>query len=384
VTRRLLTNSMRRTFTQCRRKYFFVYPERLSPIVTAPPLSFGQLVHDCLEDFHINKNVLFDHVMNAWEIKHHAEVDAAAGSNEYADVDHDKIADLRKLATGMMQGYVQRYANDLNTWRILACEKPFRYPISTFKSGTRGRSSATWDFGGKIDLLFADQDGSWILENKTTQETDKDKYETTLMLDTQPIGYVWGAEKLIQEMGWPPLRGIIYNVLRKKLPADPHPLKCKSCKGSGQPTKKAQKEGHTSCPTCNATGVVGISTKQSTDTTVEKYVAAIRSYPHLDINDKDYEDVISMLTSRGDRFFWRFWHPVSLQDIEDWERETYQITRDIDTCEAFYRNVSACSVNGRKCPYRRICLEDDPIARRNFIVRDTEHPELKAEEIDAA
>ena len=384
--RRLITNSMRRTFTNCRRQYLFRYNERLQPIVGAPPLKFGSLIHDCLEDFHSNKNVFFDRVINTWESDYKKEVASLQdpGDPYGADVDYDKIEAMHKLAAGMMMGYIKKHGDDLNNWKILAVEKPFRFPLYTFSDGVRGRRSGKWDMGGKLDLMFADKDGSWLMEHKTTVETDKDNYESGLMLDTQPRGYVWAARQIIEQEGWPPLRGILYNVLRKKLPMDPKHLKCKSCKGSGEPTKTAQKKDPnlTECPTCVGTGIIGVSQAQNTDTTVEKYAAAIKQYPHLDVND--YEDTLQKLTARGDRFYWRFWHHISESDVSEWERETYQVTRDIDTAESFYRNISVCNINGRKCPFRRICLEDSEMGRRNFTVRDDEHPELKAEEIDTA
>ena len=392
MSRRVQTNSARRVFTHCRRQYWFKYIEKLDPIFTAPPLSFGTLIHNCLESFHKDKEVLFDGTINAWRDAYVAEFNAVNQDPDFVgDIDTEKIEGMAELAKGMMLGYVAKNAKDLNTWEILAVEEPFRFPLRTICSKCNGkgcqacdgaglgRRSPVWDQAGKLDLVIKDEGLVWVVENKTTVETDRDRYESDLLLDTQPRSYIRAMQHLAAERDWGRVGGLIYNVLRKRLPADPHPLKCKSCKGSGQPTKKAQKEGHTECPTCNATGVIGISKHQGTDTTIAKYTEAIRRYPHLDVND--YEDVLSKLQARGDRFFWRFYHHIGPSDLNDWEAETYQVCRDIATTDRFYRNPNACSVNGRRCPYRRICTEDDPIARRNFKQRDEAHPELTAEEI---
>lgn len=395
MSRMVQTNSARRTFTRCRRQYWFKYIQRLDPIFTAPPLSFGRLIHECLEAFHRDKTVLFDGVIKSWRDAYVAEFNSVNQDPDFVgDIDTEKIDAMAELARGMMLGYVAKYARDLNAWEILAVEEPFRLPLRTICGkcnsngcdscgGTGlGRKSPVWDQAGKLDLVMREDGLVWIVENKTTAETDPGRYESDLLLDTQPRSYLWAVRHLAEQRGWGKVGGILYNVLRKRIPADPHPLQCKSCKGSGDPSKKAIKEGATDkCPACHGTGVSGISTKQGTDTTIAKYTEAIRRYPHLDVND--YEDVLSMLQSRGDRFFWRFYHHVSETDLNDWEAETYQVCRDIATTDRFYRNPDACSVNGRRCPYRRICTEDDPIARQNFKQRDEAHPELSAEEIDA-
>ena len=393
MTRRTITNSARRAFSRCRRYYWFRYIQKLDPIFTAPPLSFGTLIHACLEDFYVNKSVLFDGIIDKWRADYLAEFHSVDSSVIEGEVDTTKIDKMAELARGMMRGYVAKRAGDLNDWEILAVEKPFRFPLHTICGKCNGngcdacggsglgRKSPVWDQAGKLDLAMRHNGLVWVVENKTTTLTDRDQYENDLGLDTQPRSYVWAVKRMIEANGWGKLGGLLYNVLRKKEPANPHPLQCKSCKGSGNPSKKAQKEGHhDKCPACVGSGVSGISKKQGTDTTIEKYTQAIRQYPHLDVND--YEDVLAMLQSRGDRFFWRFYHHVGESDLNDWETETYQVCRDIATTDRYYRNPDACTVMGRRCAFRRICTDDDPIARRNFTVREEDHPELKAEEID--
>lgn len=57
------------------------------------------------------------------------------------------------------------------------------------------------------------------------------------------------------------------------------------------------------------------------------------------------------------------------------EEELYQLSVDLRTCRFFYRNPSACSHWGG-CPYRCLCIEDTPEARRSFVRLEERHPEL--------
>ncbi len=400
ATKRLtITNSERRTFTGCRRAYWFRYIEYLEPVFSAAPLRFGSLIHDCLKSFHLREAVLFSDRIQQWRDAYVVDVNQTSDPDALADIDTSKVDKMAELANGIMLRYVEKYGDDLNRWEILGVEQPFRFPLHTpctdckgagkvgadkctrCKGSGIGRRSPQWDQAGVIDLIVGENGLVWVVEHKTTSATSRDAYESELLLDTQPRSYLWAVKQMAEKHGWGKVGGILYNVMRKKLPADPHELKCKSCKGSCKPTKTALKADPslTECPTCVGTGVIGISQKQGTDTTIEKYAAAIKKHPHLDVND--YEDTLSMLQARGDRFLWRFYHHVSEADLNDWELETYQVTRDISQTDRYYRNPNACAVPGRRCAFRRICIEDDPMARRSFKFRSEHHPEVKAEEI---
>lgn len=399
--RRVITNSTRRTFTRCRRQHWFRHEEKLEPILRAPPLAFGSLIHDCLQSFYKDKIVLHGTTIAAWRQKYIEEVQAAndVGETFGADVDTEKVDKMAELATGIMDGYVQRYAVDHNRFEVIATELPFKLPLHVPCSSCEGsgsilrddgtlercpscggrgigRRSPTWDYAGVLDLVVRELKNGliWVVEHKTTATSDRDQYESDLQLDTQPRGYVWAALQLAEQHGWGTVGGILYNCLRKKIPAEPKPTQCKRCRGTGK-----RKDGP--CQYCNETGVGAISKSQGTDTTMDLYANAIKAYPHLKI--EDYEDVLQKLRARGDRFFWRFYHHINDGDLIDWELEMYQVTRDIATTDRYYRNPDACSVNGRRCPFRRICLEDDEIARKNFNVRSEAIPEITQADLDA-
>lgn len=374
--RKLITNSTRNTFTNCHRKYKLRHKDRLEPIMRAPPLAFGSLIHECLAELYSDKVIFFDNQIDDWLQDYKDRIEQAG-----TEVDLEKAEKLAELAKGMLLGYIERFGEDLSKWRILAVEKEFRYPLPTPCSKCRGegcaacgktglgRNSPVWDYGGVIDLLIQDERGStWIVEHKTTIESDLDAYDRDLGLNMQPRGYLWAARKICIENGWPKPTGIIYNIMRKKVPSEPETTQCKRCRGTA--TRKGLP-----CEFCNATGVGGIS-RSKTDTTLDKFIAALKQHPHLDV--KNYEDIIMQLQARGDRFFKRVQYFVSDRDVIEWLLETHQIVRDIGATQHWYRDLSSCNVNGRRCPYRLICLEDNDMARAcNFHVRDSEHPEME-------
>ena len=385
TSRRSLTNSTKGSFTNCHKKYYWKHVEKLDPIVTKPPLAFGRLIHQCKEEFYKNKVVLFDSIIDQWlDDYKQTIIEAQKKSGFEGEVDLSKAEKMADLAKGIMIGYVERYAQDLNKWKILAVEKEFRYPLvvpcskcqgdgcdKCNKTGL-GRKSPVWDYSGVIDLIIQDEKNhTWIGEHKTTALSDLDEYERDLGLDMQPRGYVWAARKICQENGWPKPIGIIYNLIRKKIPATPKTTQCKKCKGTGE------KKG-SPCRDCNSTGIGGLSKAQGIDTTLDRYVEALNKHPHIDINH--YQDVILQLQARGDRFFKRVQFFISDKEIIEWLKETYQICRDIAHTKWFYRDLTSCNVNGRRCAYRSLCLDDSCMARANFKQRDTVHPELQGEE----
>lgn len=388
--RRLLTNSTRNTFTSCHRKFELAIIQRLEAILRAPPLAFGSLIHSCVEDFYNNHVVLHGPRINAW-LNGYCEIIKALEekTGEQGRVDTTKAEELATLAKGMMMGYVDRYAGDLGKWKVLACELQFRYPLPTTcpkcngtgcaqcnKTGL-GRQSPLWDYGGIQDLLIADErDTVWVVEHKTTVLSDLDQYALDLGMDMQPRGYLWAARQWCKANGHKPPVGVLYNIMRKKIPATPATTQCKRCKGKGETVKAGN------CLACAGTGVGGISKSKGIDTTLPLYLAAIKAHSHLDINH--YEDQITMLQARGDRFFKREYHYVSDREIVEWLLETHQIVRDIGTCKHWYRDLTSCNVNGRKCQFRKICLEDSISGRANFRVRESEHPELERDEDNSA
>jgi len=136
-------------------------------------------------------------------------------------------------------------------------------------------------FVGKMDGLTTDKKKHtdyWILETKTRAGAFKEEY---LLLDRQTARYMWAIATLIAngvfEPGIPKtarLRGVIYNILVKKVPRIPKLLK------SGR----------------------GLSKNQSILTTEAVYRQAIEDHG---FDPRDYEDILTHLRNKGNRFFIR-------------------------------------------------------------------------------
>jgi len=373
---------------RCRRQYKYERVEGLQPKDRAMPLRAGILFHECLEKFYCDKQVVFDAFIASELDKQVLQIQADPSSFRTTE---EELREMGELVLGMVRGYVEKYADDHRRFEVLAVEREFRFalrvPCSScdasgdnggapcaFCSGTgMGRKSPVWDCLGYIDLILGDKDlgVSLVCESKTSADADLDTFAHKMVLSPQPIPYVYAAREIAASEGWTPISGLFYNVARKKLPAEPYRLQCKKCKGT-------KEKGGAPCDACVGTGSSGLSKSQGTDTTLEKYLAALRELPHVDA--AEYVDVISKLTSRdGSNFYWRAQHSVTDEQINEWLLEAYQTTRDIMEAERsgrYYRNLEACDTPGRRCPFRSLCLENNPTARSKFTTRE----QRKAEE----
>jgi hypothetical protein len=369
---KLISNSRRKTWAGCRRRFQFRYMDNLEPVVDSPVLTTGRLLHACLQAFYKDKIVLFDSIIRQWlEAYRKAVMGVDAEVLEFEP--GDKAEEIGDLVRGLMAGYVARHADDLDKWEVLAVEKEFTVPLRTLCGACKGagcdkcggagqgRTSSSWSYHLILDLLIREEGHVWVVEHKSTTLTNPDEYERDLSLDTQPRGYVYAAAKLCEERGWPKPIGVLYNCLRRKVPSEPKATQCRSCKATGK-----AKDGSL-CVACAGSGVGGLSATMP-DSTVQVFLDTLRKYPHL--KSADYQEQIAALQMRGDRFYYRFRHFVSDAEILDWQRETYQVCRDIDTTDYYYRNTEGCKAYGRRCPYYRLCIEDNELARRNFKTRE--------------
>ena len=348
MEKQVLTNSKRASFTRCRRRYQYEHIEKLSPRWEGVPLRWGTLMHLIIADLWTG---------DEWEPTIAAWVDAALvalADAQEATTTEDEIHELGQLAFKLAQRYEQKYLDDRTRYEVLAIEQAFKLPVRVpckecWGAGCQacggigfGRANPIWEYAGKIDRIVRDRVTglAWVHELKTTTLTDPDKFTVNLNMNAQPRGYVWAAAQLLDE----PIHGVLYDVIRRKRPAVPEPLK----RG-------------------------GLSKAKGTDTTYELYAQAIKDNG---LDTADYADVLAMLQARGDTFLYRHEVYIPVRDLRDFEAEIWQIGRDISGTDYYYRNLEACSTPGRTCPFRRICLEDDELARRSFVVRDDALPEI--------
>ncbi len=191
---------------------------------------------------------------------------------------------------GMAKGYMTHYnKKDLKTWRWIKAEHAF---------SIKNIFGSSISFDGRIDGIFENKDGIWILENKTTKDLIWFSHDQCKM-SLQTMGYMYAVTKTL---GIKP-KGVLWNIVRK-------------------PTRRL-KNGQT----------------------VEEYCEEIKD---------DY-------LARPDFFFIRYQPIVTSQRILEWEKEFEQIVADLEVCYAntdnldiWYKNPTTCGQYGG-CEYFPLC-----------------------------
>lgn len=286
----------------------------------------------------------------AWHDAHPEDVDGAEDDKATA-----------KTTTGMLDGYIAAFGDDMKHWKVLAVEPQMArwlvHPVTGKPLRDRiilkgKRVFRRWAYGGAMDLLVQLPDGSiWFMEHKTTKESNLDKYVRKLDWDPQIRGYAWSCADPILTVTTDvkePLRisGVIYNVARTKVPQEPELM----VKG-------------------------GLSKAKDIDTTRALYMAAIKRHG---LNPDAYADVLERLL--GKTFFHREHYVFTDPELEDFGRDISHAALDVMASEHgnyFPRQQSVCTgIAPMPCEFKHICLSDTPMARKPFTVRGIRHVEL--------
>lgn len=198
----------------CPKKFWFRYEMGLVPqTITDTVLSFGSLIHKCLELWHKPETPVMDMSIagRAWYIQskiNETYPNRNGDSNQKA---------LWHYATGMMTGYQKRYPQETESFNVKAVE--------TFAYGAIRNPQARNAHGKSYKVIFAlkadglvEQDSAngpwgdttWLLEHKTASLIDG-AYLEKLQTDLQIISYAL----YLQEAFGIKITGVIYNVLVK-------------------------------------------------------------------------------------------------------------------------------------------------------------------------
>ena len=314
------------TWLSCRAKHDFRFNHLLVPAEERQPLTLGRAVHIGLEVWYLTSNL--DHALQAM-------AEYLEGSS-YSE-------ELVPLASGMLTGYVEHWRGQ-DDFEVLHVEMPFRVPLVT----PTGRASRIFDLVGRVDMVVKKADGSiWLVEHKTVGNKDP-HYFRRLETDNQIRAYAWAVSRFLGVS----IRGVLYNVLRSKLPVEPDVLK-------------------------NGT----ISKRANIDTTLDVFQAALA---RTNSNPVDYVEIIERLRTEDNTFFMRKELEIPAEDLQRWALETYAITRDMRRSRIVYRNPTACALHGG-CEYRDICAgllpADEVSTRYRSIV--LKHPELSDVDLDS-
>jgi len=185
------TYSMWSLFRNCRKACEYRYVLGLVPQEKDPNLSFGSLIHECLQRWHGNR-----------DLREVSDFIDGACANRTSD---DSVRKDWHLAREMMAGYAVRYPAE--DFAVVELERTFEGPIINPETGAASRSFV---LAGKVDGIVRIGDEHFVLEHKTASTIDAD-YLERLWTDFQIAIYSHYVE---QTLGIP-ITGVIYNVLAK-------------------------------------------------------------------------------------------------------------------------------------------------------------------------
>ena len=268
-----------RAFKACRRQWQWSSPlgENLEPDKPYAPFFLGRVVHTALELYYRTggKVSLYD----ATDISLTIEREKMESAGTLWESEEEMLTEQSALAFGLMEHYniwVNGKDHNRSPWgddnlEYLDMETVFHVPIMTEK----GKPSNRVFLGGRFDgIVRRRDDGSlWLFESKTTRSIME--LQKTLAFDEQAGGYIYAAQILLGEQ----VHGVIYNIMRKKVPTRPRALN-------------------------NGT----LSQNKSIDTTMDYYWAAVKEH-HPDMEKEElqemYGDILQHLFDKGNTFFSR-------------------------------------------------------------------------------
>ena len=187
----MTTEQLWSQFRDCRKKAYWRFVERLDPLEMAWNLSFGWLIHRCLEQWHQRREL--DPVL--------ALIDEALGPRG-SSVETKRAW---HLARAMMVGYAARYAKE--DFEIVALGATFRGDIVNPATGKKSRSFC---LAGRVDGVVRLGDKNYLFEHQTASSVDDD-FLKRLWADFQ----VTLRANYIERQLAMPISGVVYDILVK-------------------------------------------------------------------------------------------------------------------------------------------------------------------------
>jgi hypothetical protein len=322
------TYSMWNLFRNCRKAAQYRYVLELVPIERDRHLSFGSLIHACLERWHHTREL--------------------ASVQEYIDracPNRAQEADERRvwhLATAMMRGYAARYATE--EFEVVSLEKTFEGEIVNPETGIASRSFV---LAGKVDGIVRVKGEYFLLEHKTAASVDA-SYLERLWTDFQITIYAYYVERALGIR----IAGVLYNLL----------VKARLQQGAGE-SEEAFAERHAALIRKSLLG---------------KSAAKRR----LAETDEEFQARLANKYSEQEMFHRELLY-VSRAQFDTLQAELWELTQaflDARRRDVWYQNTSYCFQYGRPCPYFALCRSGgNPNVLENFYERRPPHEELRAE-----
>ncbi|MBI5788731.1 MAG: PD-(D/E)XK nuclease family protein [Candidatus Schekmanbacteria bacterium] len=320
------TYSLWSQFRNCRKGCDYRYLQGLVPISKDANLSFGALIHECLELWHRERDLakVLDHIDRAYP-------------NRVQDEEQKKN---RHLATAMMTGYAACFAEE--KFHVIALEKGFKGRIINPSTGVSSRS---FTIAGKVDGIVHLEGEYFLLEHKTASQIDSG-YLERLWTDFQIILYAW----YVRETMGIPIAGIIYNIL----------VKAKLQQGKGETEAEFEERK------------AELLAKSKTGKT-----SAQRKLPE---SDADFQTRLAVKYAEPG-IFQREMLYISRDRYAVLQAELWELTQAFLEARRrghFYQNTAFCFHFNRPCAYYPICSADNPAnVIENHYQVTAPHEELK-------
>lgn len=349
---------------KCKKQWFYRFLLMLDSLGFKKNLELGSYVHHLLDEFYLPSDMsirceLIDAATLQVVIQSRYEWVLTASQKYFDEKTKDlfeeemqKYFDMRDEAEAIVTRYISNNAEDLLKFSILATEQEFCIPVYNPK----GKPTKD-QFRGKFDMIVMDEfDSTWFYEHKTTALSVDNRFED-VDLEIQLNNYFMVASKMYEDFA-----GGVLNVIRKKAPRIPEPLK------SGK----------------------SLSVDKKIDTTYELYLEAIEKYG---FKKEDYTEILNILKEKGDRFFGRMIVSRSQAQLDETRNEIFyaikQIKADVKAFEKskdesiFFRCPDMFCKN---CSYFNLCILDSKkgdikdYITSNFTKRLAMNPELSVKE----
>ena len=374
TTLRVITNSERSRFA-CEREWAYRYLDGLSRDLEAAPLRTGGLWHDCQQYLYegalwqgsnLDAHALtYRDVIAPWIEKQAERVSEA--EPEIAERWNRETVEQAGLVTALLRGYLHVWGDsDRETFEVIAVEPQFARALTHPGTGVQIEDVVKvkdkllrrpWFYGGGADRILRDKRTGllWLLELKTTAARDLQRYLTKLDVDQQTRGYAWALRGVTTgDVPSMEVAGVIYDVVRKKVPTVPKVLK------SGK-----------------------ISKDKRIDTTRDVYETAVVAAGQ---DPAEYADFTETLPG-WESFFARTHLPFSETDLVDFHADAYAtalLIKDAQERDYHPRQVAVCQGGAapRGCTFSEICQPgcDTPQARAmSYRVQGIRHAELRGD-----
>jgi len=348
--KRYLTYSELRSRRRCPWRGHLEYDQRLTPVVKAPGLREGSIMDAGLNALYTHHRDTGEHdldvMLAAIDQEAAKEEDRIAAHAQLFEEEWAEIREKTQLLRDVAAGYVAWAERADEGLQVVTRQFQADVPVIA----PSGFASTKYQYRFKPDGLVVLDGELWLWEDKAWKTIDQPSLKM-LQMDEQCGMYLWGLRRLIHRRRVPaqvktaveryglPV-GVIYNILRKKLPTVP----------------KLLKDGST-------------SRDKAIDTTPEVY---LRTLLDRGQDPADYAEMLAMLRDKGQTFFVRQAVYRNATELEEIGRRIWEASRLISEGHRFKVIDRSCA----QCQFWAYCLEpSDDLLLHAYRVRERVHEE---------